>query len=147
MMTSKLSLIFRKVDCRQSPPCLAGELRIDGLRLGERYVLDVGKLLQALDKSGEYFIFTCGCGVPDCADITEGVKSVVLGDQVKLVGSLPKGGDFSYVLSVTQSHKAVIEALLSEKALLDGASEWEEGDFPVFGLTNYSYRALLKSVT
>jgi len=66
--------------CRQSPPCLAGELRIDGLRLGERYVLDVGKLLQALDKSGEYFIFTCGCGVPDCADITEGVKSVVLGE-------------------------------------------------------------------
>lgn len=47
-------------------------------------------------------------------------------NQVTLVGSLPKGGGFSYVLSAAQARKAVADAILAEKAFLDGACEWEE---------------------
>ena len=60
MKTNILSLTFRKVDCPKSPSYLVGELRIDGQLLGDRYVLDVRRLAEALaiardigDKRGE----------------------------------------------------------------------------------------------
>ena len=146
MKTNRLSLSFRKENCPKSASYLVGELRVDDQHLGDRYVLDVQQLVYALAKSGEYFVFTCGCGVPDCADIANGVASTVSGDQVTLVGSLPKGGGFSYVLSAAQARKAVADAILAEKAFLDGACEWEEGDFPVFGFRAYSYKSYLASL-
>jgi len=147
MKTNILSLSFRKVDCPKSPSYLVGELRIDGQLLGDRYVLDVRRLAQALQREGEHFIFTCGCGVPGCAGIVDGVQSRISGDQVTLAGSLPKGGAFSFVLSAAQARKAVADALLAEKDFLDEACRWEEGEFPVFGFSAYSYRGFIDEVS
>jgi hypothetical protein len=114
MKTNILSLSFRQVaPTDKSPAHLVGELRVDGARLGEGYVLDIRRLAEALTSEGEHFIFTCGCGEPGCVGIFEGVRSRISADQVALAGSLPKGGVFSVVLSASQARKAVAEALVA----------------------------------
>jgi hypothetical protein len=35
--------------------------------------LDIEALVESTHKSGEFYIFTCGCGVPDCAGVSHGV--------------------------------------------------------------------------
>jgi hypothetical protein len=84
--------------------------------------------------------------VPGCIGIVDGVQSRISGDQVTLTGSLPKGGAFSFVLSAAQARKAVADALLAERDFLDEASRWEEGEFPVFGFSAYSYRSFIDGV-
>jgi hypothetical protein len=114
MKTNILSLSFRQVAATdKSPAHLVGELRVDGSRLGEGYVLDVRRLADALTGEGEHFIFTCGCGEPGCAGIHEGVRSRISGDAVILDGALPKGGAFSVALVASQARKAVAEALVA----------------------------------
>jgi len=114
MKTNILSLFFRQVAATdKSPAHLVGELRVDGTRLGEGYVLDIRRLAEALTSEGEHFIFTCGCGDAGCVGIFEGVRSRISGDQVLMDGSLPKGGVFSMALSASQARKAVAEALVA----------------------------------
>ena len=130
MKTNILSLSFRQVAATdKSPAHLVGELRVDGTRLGEGYVLDIRRLAEALTSEGEHFIFTCGCGEPGCAGIHEGVRSRITGDKVLLDGSLPKGGAFSMTLSASQARKAVAEALVAVEPLAKALAEDEE--FPI----------------
>ena len=106
MKTNILSLTFRKVDCPASASVLVGELRVDGEHVGDKYALNVHALAQALLREGEHFIFTCGCGVPECAGIHEGFKSQIAEDKVVLVGSLPKGGSMAFTFSKAQARNA-----------------------------------------
>lgn len=130
MKTNSLTLSFRQVAATdKSPAHLVTELRVDGIRLGEGYVVDVRRLAEALTREGEYFIFTCGCGDAGCAGIFEGVRSRVSGDQVTLVGSLPKGGAFSCVLSDSQARMSVRTAL-AEIQPLASAMDGEDG-YPI----------------
>ncbi len=130
MKTNSLTLFFRQVAATdKSPAHLIGNLRVDGIRLGEGYVVDIRRLTEALTREGEHFIFTCGCGDAGCAGIFEGVRSRISEDQVTLVGSLPKGGAFSCVLSVSQARMAMSEALATVRAIVT-AMESEDG-FPV----------------
>jgi hypothetical protein len=130
MKTNSLTLSFRKVAATdKSSAHLVAELRVDGVRLGEGYVLDILRLTEALTREGEHFIFTCGCGDAGCAGIFEGVRSWIAGGQVTLAGSLPKGGAFSCVLSGPQARKAVVEAL-AEVQPLAAAMDGEEG-YPI----------------
>jgi hypothetical protein len=130
MKTNILSLSFRQVAATdKSPAHLVGELRVDGARLGEGYVLDIRRLAEALTSEGEHFIFTCGCGEPSCAGIHEGVRSRLAGDQVLLNGSLPKGGGFSMALSAPQARKAVAEAIEAVEPVAE-ALAGEEG-YPI----------------
>ncbi len=130
MKTNILSLSFRQVAATdKSPAHLVGELRVDGSRLGEGYVLDVRRLADALTREGEHFIFTCGCGEPGCAGIHEGVRSRISGDAVTLDGTLPKGGAFSVVLVASQARKAVAEALAAVEPVAS-AMAGEEG-YPI----------------
>ncbi len=127
MKTNSLSLSFRHLAASdKSPAHLVTELHVDGVRLGEGYVVDIRRLAEALTREGEYFIFTCGCGDAGCAGIFEGVWSRIARDQVAIGGSLPKGGDFSYVLSGCQARKAVAEALVAIQAVAR-AMESEDG--------------------
>ena len=144
MKTNILSLSFRKVDCPKSPSYLVGELRIDGQPLGDRYVLDVRSLAQALQREGEHFIFTCGCGEPGCAGIFEGVRSRISGDAVTLDGALPKGGAISLVLSASQARTAVAEALMAVEPVA-AAMAGEEG-YPIGPDGLVDGKALLKAV-
>ena len=130
MKTNILSLTFLQVAATdKSPAHLVGELRVDGTRLGEGYVLDIRRLAEALTSEGEHFIFTCGCGEPGCAGIHEGVRSRLAGDQVLLNGSLPKGGAFSMALAGSQARKAVAEALTAVEPVAE-AMAGEEG-YPI----------------
>ena len=130
MKTNILSLSFSQVAATdKSPAHLVGELRVDGSRLGEGYVLDIRRLAEALTSEGEHFIFTCGCGDAGCAGIFEGVRSRISGDQVTLAGSLPKGGDISVVLSASQARKAVAEALVAVGPVAEALAN-EEG-YPI----------------
>lgn len=130
MKNNSLTLSFRHVDSTdKSPAHLVGELRVDGDRLGEGYVVDIRRLAETLTSEGEHFIFTCGCGDAGCVGIFKGVQSKISGDQVTLVGSLPKGGAFSYVLSGYRARKAMSEALATVRAIVT-AMESEDG-FPV----------------
>ena len=130
MKTNILSLSFRQVAATdKSPAHLVGELRVDGARLGEGYVLDIRRLAEALTSEGEHFIFTCGCGDAGCAGIFEGVRSRLAGGQVLLDGSLPKGGAFSMTLSAAQARKAVAEALVAIEPVAKALAS-EEG-YPI----------------
>ena len=130
MKTNILSLTFRQVAATdKSPAHLVGELRVDGARLGEGYVLDIRRLAEALTSEGEHFIFTCGCGDAGCAGIFEGVRSRLAGGQVLLDGSLPKGGAFSMTLSAAQARKAVAEALVAIEPVAKALAS-EEG-YPI----------------
>ena len=130
MKTNILSLTFSRVAATdKSPAHLVGELRVDGARLGEGYVLDIRRLAEALTSEGEHFIFTCGCGEPGCAGIHEGVRSRLAGGQVLLDGSLPKGGAFSMALSAAQARKAVAEALVAIEPVAKALAS-EEG-YPI----------------
>lgn len=130
MKTNILSLSFSQVAATdKSSAHLVGELRVDGARLGEGYVLDIRRLAEALTSEGEHFIFTCGCGDAGCAGIFEGIRSRISGDEVTLAGSLPKGGAFSVVLSASLAQKAVVEALVAVGPVAKALAE-EEG-YPI----------------
>lgn len=102
MKTNSLSLSFRQVAATdKSPAFLVAELRVDGARLGQGYVVDIRRLAEALTKEWEHFIFTCGCGDAGCAGIFDGVLSRISRDQVTLAGSLPKGGPFLCPVGLT----------------------------------------------
>jgi hypothetical protein len=76
MKTNILSFSFRQVAATdKSPAYLVGELRVDGQIVGERYVVDVRRLAEALTREGEHYIFTCGYGEPGCARIFEGFRT------------------------------------------------------------------------
>ena len=144
MKTNILSLSFRQVAATdKSPAHLVGELRVDGTRLGEGYVLDIRRLVDALTREGEHFIFTCGCGEPGCAGIHEGVRSRISGDAVALDGTLPKGGAFSCVLSGAQARAAVAGALVAVEPVA-AALEGEEG-YPI-GPEGFGASGLRKAV-
>jgi hypothetical protein len=139
MKTNILSLIFRKVDCPASASVLVGELRVDGEHVGDKYALNVHALAQALLREGEHFIFTCGCGVPECAGIHEGFKSQIAEDKVVLVGSLPKGGSMAFAFSKAQARNAVADALTAAKPLVDELGRQEEGGETVMGFPRVPY--------
>jgi hypothetical protein len=37
------------------------------------YAIDLAELIRSLNQSGEFFILTCWCGVPECVGIGQGV--------------------------------------------------------------------------
>lgn len=41
-------------------------------------VIDVNKFLESLDKTGEFFIFSCCCGVPECSGWQKGIQVLQL---------------------------------------------------------------------
>jgi hypothetical protein len=130
MKTNILSLTFRKVAATdEAPAYLAGELRVDGELVGERYVVDVRRLASALIRNGEHFIFTCGCGEPGCAGIHEGFRSWIEGDIISIEGNLPKGVACSWKLSAPQAKKAVADALRAVEPV--AAAMWGKGGYPI----------------
>ena len=130
MKTNILSLTFRKVAATdEAPACLAGELRVDGELVGQRYVVDVRRLASALVRNGEHFIFTCGCGEPGCAGIHEGFRSWIEGDIISIEGNLPKGVACSWKLSAPQAKKAVADALRSVEPV--AAAMWGKDGYPI----------------
>ena len=130
METNILSLSFRQVAATDKAPAyLAGELRVDGKLVGERYVVDVRRLASALTRNGEHFIFTCGCGEPGCAGIHEGFHTWLEGEVISIEGNLPKGVACSWKFSAVQAKKTVVEALRAVEPV--AAAMWGKGGYPI----------------
>lgn len=56
-----------------SDALLAPELRVNGDLFTSDVTLDIAALVDSTRGSGEFYIFTCGCGEPGCAGIWHGV--------------------------------------------------------------------------
>jgi hypothetical protein len=114
MKTNILSLTFRKVAAtNEAPAYLAGELRVDGELVGQRYVVDVRRLASALVRNG----------------IHEGFRSWIEGDIISIEGNLPKGVACSWKLSAPQAKKAVADALRSVEPV--AAAMWGKDGYPI----------------
>jgi hypothetical protein len=50
------------------------EIWIDGVCVEASHIVDLNELINSLSQSGEFFIFTCECGIAGCAGIEEGVQ-------------------------------------------------------------------------
>jgi hypothetical protein len=50
------------------------QIWIDGIHLAEPHMVNVSELVRSLDSSGEFYIFTCECGTPECARIYDGIQ-------------------------------------------------------------------------
>lgn len=55
-------------------PTLVTELFVDGARLAPGAVVDLRALAKSVQTSGQHWIFTCGCGAPLCADISDPIQ-------------------------------------------------------------------------
>ena len=53
---------------------LKSSLEINGRPFHTEFVLDISELAKSCQSSGEFFIFTCGCGYPACAGILDGIQ-------------------------------------------------------------------------
>lgn len=79
-----------EVETYGEPPeaILAPKLRINGAERGEDVTVDIEALLESTRRSGEFYIFTCGCGEPACARIDHGI--IVLHDYNSLRWLIPE---------------------------------------------------------
>lgn len=48
--------------------------------IGDGFCIDDRELLKALTQTGEFYPFTCGCGIPECAGIKEPLYCTQNGD-------------------------------------------------------------------
>ncbi|MCG8574436.1 MAG: hypothetical protein MI810_06075 [Flavobacteriales bacterium] len=49
----------------------------------EEDVIDVDLFLESLEKEGEYFIFSCCCGIPSCSGWEKGIEVKHQGDTIQ----------------------------------------------------------------
>jgi len=63
---------------------LSLECSIDGILLipWNTFAMDVFALVESAKKPGTYFIWTCDCGIPECAGIYQGVQVIHRPDTV-----------------------------------------------------------------
>lgn len=112
---------------------LKGLLKIDGQEYHPELVLDLIALVQTCQCSGEFYIFSCGCGEPMCAGINDGIHVEHLPDAVIWRFYEPiSGKDYEdlnddeweaikrpveYVFEPNQYLEAIISGLLEIKGL------------------------------
>ncbi|MEO0488064.1 MAG: hypothetical protein AAFZ49_00730 [Cyanobacteria bacterium J06659_2] len=58
------------------PPNLTFEIFVDGQAFTDfsYYAVDLAALVQSMHQDGQFYIITCGCGVPDCIGIVRGIN-------------------------------------------------------------------------
>lgn len=97
MTTNKLTLSARLSD--NSSPILVSELFVDGARLAQSAVVDLRMLTKSVQSSGKHWLFTCGCGSPLCADISDPIQVLHAKDYVEwnfnMIDSLGGGVDLN----------------------------------------------------
>lgn len=130
--TNKLTLNASLTD--NSSPILGTELFVDGARLASGAVVDLCTLAKSVQTSGQHWIFTCGCGAPLCADISDPIQVRHSKDSVEwnfnLIDSLGGGVDLddedyerknirvAYRFDPDEYRRAVDQVLRDAKGLL-----------------------------
>lgn len=59
------------------------QILVNGIAIGRDHCIDDRELFKALTRSGEFYPFTCSCGIPDCAGIKEPVYCTKNGDKMR----------------------------------------------------------------
>lgn len=114
---------------RQGYAC---KMIVNGVDIGENYCIDDEELLKALTQSGEFYPFTCDCGEPECAGITEPIYCTKNGDKMLWLKKSP--GPVETISFNAKDVLVELEAVLS--GIFDGLFEqfgdipWHEMDFP-----------------
>ena len=105
---------------------------VNGVDIGENYCIDNEELLKALTQSGEFYPFTCGCGEPECAGITEPIYCTKNGNKMLwLKKSPPPIQTFSL-----NSENILVELEKVLSGIFDDLFEkysdvpWKVSDFP-----------------
>jgi len=87
MDTIQLEVKFETLP-EATEPELTIEIAINKEVLGPDFSVDILALHNAAQQSGEHFIWTCACGIPECGGIYHGVR--VSHDQDAVVWLVPK---------------------------------------------------------
>jgi hypothetical protein len=62
------------------------EITINGQKpYSESDIVDCDSLLNSLELDGEYFIFSCSCGIPECGGWIEGIKVANKGNTIEWI--------------------------------------------------------------
>lgn len=116
----------------------------NGIDIGKDYCIDDRELLNALTQSGEFYPFTCGCGEPECAGITEPIYCTKNGDITHwLKKSPPPIQTFSFdAKEVLIELEQVLSEIFDELFEKYSDVPWKESDFPhgPFGSTLITLR-------
>ena len=64
---------------------IAIECKINSLKIAtwKNLPIDFPSLMESAKISGEYYIWTCSCGIPECANITKGIDVLHDGAKIK----------------------------------------------------------------
>ncbi len=71
---NKIALTYTIDDSGNRQRTIEPQILVDGLPFHADYTVDIFEAAASCRKEGEFFIFTCGCGVPGCAGIYQGVQ-------------------------------------------------------------------------
>ena len=77
------------VDDKSLPPCSAepvsveAQVWVDGKRMECGHLVDVIQFARSAKASGKYEIFTCDCGVAQCAGIYEGISVEISDSEIR----------------------------------------------------------------
>ena len=117
---------------------------VNGIDIGRDCCIDDLELLKALTQSGEFYPFTYGCGIPECAGIMEPICCTKDGDKMLWLKKSP--GPVETISFNAKDALVELEAVLS--GIFDELFEpfcdipWQEGNFPhgPFGTTLITLR-------
>lgn len=77
---------------------ISKSIKIDGIKINSKISLSLRELINSLYLEGNYYIFTCSCGIPGCAEIAEGIKVTFEKDMIhwKVYDPISTSGYESY---------------------------------------------------
>lgn len=106
------------------PDSLVAELHVDGRRLAafDHGPVDLVELGKSLDQDGEYFIWTCECGVPECGGRHKGVRVRHLEDRVQWKDL---DTDQGYCFELDELRRAMARVLREGQTLIAGNADLE----------------------
>ena len=112
--------------------------------IGKDFCIDDGELVKALTQSGEFYPFTCGCRIPECAGISEPIYCTKIGDTMRWLKKSPQPIEvFSFkAKDVLIELEQVLSEIFDELFEKYGDIPWIESDFPhgPFGTTLVTLR-------
>ena len=107
-------------------------LFVDELLINDRYSIDWIDLAKSTFLAGNYFILTCGCGVPDCARLHEPIR---VSHEVQTIGwhIIEPKPERRFEFEKQQYRTAILEFLKSVKMVVPDSEDSMEYSFGYYG--------------
>ena len=100
--------------------------------ISEGFCIDDMELVNALTRSGEFYPLTCGCGIPECADIEEPIYCTKEGNKMRWLKKSPQPIEiFSFdAKAVLIELEQVLSEIFNELFEKYGDAPWKGSPFP-----------------